>query len=797
MTRPTDTRPQAQGKADADLPKPRLVLVTWSTDLADGNDRLLLLAAWLRRRDVDVDVLAVERGHALRRFRRTLPTFVANPWPATETLVRSLGLGAAFTKMKSLRLRLWMAARREAAFLVHHPDAARLLLFLPGGTDRMLVALPDGQWSIDQLDPTSREVLARARAWVVATPEQRRQVQADAPSLPVEILGTVIDPASLPAVTGSRPGVGTVILTGASDPWWADDATIEVLWLLRRAHPTLGLRWLVAGTDAHWLARHDLATAGLTDVEVTSFDDRSGLTDAGIVIRAVDEPTAETHLVAATLAGVPVLDRHGQFGTLALPGPLDIEALIEQVDRWLTDPQGADAEGRSGAARLADRSLDDGGTALLDLTRAVTSSTSAPPTDALARLVGLLLAPRRLGIALSLTVAAAELAALTARVPASQGVPRVAGATLSVVALAIARHVVGARPGLVRRSLPGRTRHGQAPSAHSSPARLVGTFVALLALGPWLVLPLSTGATAVLVVLLLSSLILAWQQPPPEGLGRTRLVADLLATRVLPLAFAMAALGGAGSPTAAWWWATAATCLWAMSAATRATSERPRSEAPWTKEQRHADAESRRARRRTAWHAALEATSVAVLLTVTAFEAWGVAFLFALLLALRATDGGDRAAPTEPGLVPPPPGQGYEVWPILAYAAALVVGDAGWLWIAVPALVLLRRPLHHESADNLRRCRALVPASWRQRAERHVTGLWHGRTGRAARWTGWRLCDAWRVLRDAVIRAWWATYRAHWRVRHATVDPVVNITRRQIRRVRRRLDRSGRSPSDT
>ena len=348
----------------------RIVVATWRADLADGNDRLLLLVAWLRRRGADVELVTMGDGPALERFRATAPTLVVDELRRTgvAAVPDALGLGAASTGLKTLRLRRWLHSRRDATFYLHHPAAAALVRHLRGGPPDLVASLPDPTWTLDGIVAADLVTLSGARAWVVATPTQREEVHRRL-QVPVEELGAVVDPDALPRVDDPRPGRGVVTLVTAADPWNAADPAVEILWQLRRARPTVGLRWLVPDERAAWLAHHDLQHAGLSGVDVRTLEDPGALARVGIVVRTVDEPVGEAPMVAAALAGLPVLDRHGAYGDDLDEGPVDVEALVRAVIEVRDHPEAARAEGPARAARLAHLDLDVRAEAVLELLR--------------------------------------------------------------------------------------------------------------------------------------------------------------------------------------------------------------------------------------------------------------------------------------------------------------------------------------------------------------------------------------------------------------------------------------------
>lgn len=347
----------------------RVILATWRTDMADGNDRLLLLAAWLRRQGLHVELVAMGDGPAASHFHATAPTLVVDDLRRTRiaAIPHALGFSRVTQGIKSLRLRRWLRSRRDAAFYIHHPAAAGLVRYLRIAPARLVASLPDPLWTIDRIAPADLHALSAAAAWVVADRHQVADV-ADRFGVPVEELGAVIDPGALPSVTDARPGRGVVVVVSAADAWNTPEPTIELLWRLRRTRPAIALRWLVADDRNMWLAHHDLDHADLTGVEVSTLDDPQALARAGMVVRTADEPVGEALMVAAILAGLPVIDQHGRYGRPGDGGDsVYLESTEVAINRLRDDEVEAGRQGRIAAATLAHLNLEDRAGAVLRL----------------------------------------------------------------------------------------------------------------------------------------------------------------------------------------------------------------------------------------------------------------------------------------------------------------------------------------------------------------------------------------------------------------------------------------------
>ncbi len=801
----TDAVPSAPGRPT------RVIVLVWRTDLHDGNDRILLLVAYLRRRGIDASVLAVTGGPERRRFRRTAPTFVANRWERLVAIARTLHLAAITTAIKRVRLRRWLRARADAVFLVHHPGAMGLLAYLPGGADRLVASLPTAGWTLDDLPPATVPAFRAARAWLVASSDQREAIRHRF-EVPVEELGAVVDPEALPHVHRGPPGRGAVVLVGATDAWTRVDPTVEVLYQLRRRRPDLPLRWLVTGDDARWLARHDIEHAGL-EIDVVTVDEPSALDGIGVLVRAVDEAANEPAVIAATLARVPLIDRHGPDRPASDGAQLDVEGLVTDVDRLLTDPAGAARRAEAALAGLATIDLENRGAAVLAMLSEVDATSPRRAVDApVQRLRLLVRAPLWFTAKLLPLVAAAELAALTAGTPAALGLPRMAAMLTSAVAVAAGAHLVNDLADRASDRAAGKRNQLE----HTSPAAPLA-LLALCAIGtvaPWLVVPLEPAAAAILGALVLLSV--AYSVPPTRLKGRAGvgIAADAFVAHTLPIAFAFVELGGGGQYTSAWWFAAAAAATWATGFGIRNIVVHQVLDAAGD---RAAGVQTFVVARGIPWTVrkgrdafGVEVAGLIALWFVTLTVAWGAAAFFLVHLALwlhhRRFD--HRPIDTVPSTAGAwlPLAEFYEVWPALAFGVALANREPQWGLVVMLVAVVFWPAVHKQLLDELALIGELVPDVWRrwvvQGVAPRVVSFWRGPVHRTSwrLWSliiagGWRARNAitrswWTLYRagwrawNAVTRSWWAVYRAHWHARHAVADPIVNFSRRQGRRVR-------------
>lgn len=362
--------------------------------------------------------------------------------------------------------------------------------------------------------------------------------------------------------------------------------------------------------------------------------------------------------------------------------------------------------------------------------------------------------------------AAAELAALMARVAGTEGVPRTLATLGSAIGVAAGAHIVNDMADRTSDRVAGKANAGDRISTPTTVTLLVSSGVAAVA--PWLIVPIDPWAAVVLIMLVGASL--AYSLPPIRLKGRAGfgVAADALVAHILPVAFAFLELGGAGQRTAGWWWAMAAALTWATGYGVRniivhEVRDEPGDRLAGIRTYVVARGVPRAVRTgRDAF--AIEFIGLVALFVVTAFTAWGVALFFAghFLLWLNHR----RFEPLQIDTVPTSPGawlpvaEFYEVWPALAYGGALTLRDPTWLWMPGTVVVLFWSAVFKQVRNELGLLRELS-ADLAHRYLRDV--LWAG-----------------------VQSGWWMGYRGYWRFRKATVDPVIVFVRRQGRRVRRK-----------
>lgn len=384
-------------------------------------------------------------------------------------------------------------------------------------------------------------------------------------------------------------------------------------------------------------------------------------------------------------------------------------------------------------------------------------------SNAVASLRALVRAPLWWTAKLLPLVAAAELAALTADVRAADGVPRIVAMLISAVSVAAAAHVVNDLSDLTSDRLAGK----ESRTARTS----VGARSALLALcaagavAPWLVVPIAPAAAAILVGLVVLSAV--YSLPPIRLKGRAGagVAADALVAHTLPTAFAFVQVGAAGNRGAWWWVAFGAALAWS-------TAFGVRNIVVHQIQDRHGDAAAGvgtfvvvrgvpRAARLGRDAVAVEAVALSALL-VTSFRVnvWlGLAFVvhFAMWANHRRFDAPPiDTVPTTPGAWLPL-AEFYEVWPAVGFGLVLVTREPGWWWILGTVLMVFAPAVLKQAASFGAQLHELV----------HEAVAWfRGRVG---------------------TKPLWAVYRAYWRARHAMVDPVLVVLRRNGRRLRRRL----------
>lgn len=339
---------------------PRVLIATAHTEPGTPADRLLALVAWLQRRGIDVEIVALGDGAALRRYRRTAKVTVVDEMrrKGPARLPYLLGADQLAVGIKSVRLRRWLRRRSDRAIFVHDPLAASLLRYLDEPPARVVAGLAESTQRLEDLRPEDRASLEGAVCWVVATEEQAAAVAA-ATGRPAEVLGTMIDRDTLRPVRSDLHGGALVVLTSAA-MWDQPDHAVELTWQLLRDRPATPVRWLVQGQEAAWLARHDLEHAGLGGrVQLLDADEPDALDGIALLVRSGYEPERDDIVLTVALGGVPVLGwaEDDLIGPSEL-APGDVEGAVDRVCRLLDDPPSASDVGQRVRDRLADIDLD-------------------------------------------------------------------------------------------------------------------------------------------------------------------------------------------------------------------------------------------------------------------------------------------------------------------------------------------------------------------------------------------------------------------------------------------------------
>lgn len=377
-------------------------------------------------------------------------------------------------------------------------------------------------------------------------------------------------------------------------------------------------------------------------------------------------------------------------------------------------------------------------------------------------------------------VAAMELAALTAGSPPGPGLRAVAATLVAAVAVAALAHLVNDLADVASDRAAGTPNRVEGTARPVTLALVAAC--AVVAVLPWLVVPLDPAAGVVLAGIVAVSLLYSLPPVRLKGRGLAGVLADASVAHGLPTAFAFLQLGSTGTRSALWWWATAIAVVWAFAFGIRsivvhelADAERDRAAGVGTYVMTRGPAAATRLGRDAF---GVEVLALVGLLAVSTVAAWGTAVFFVCHFLLWLHHRRFERPPLDS--VPSTPGawlpvaEFYEVWPAVVFGVALTVADRGW-WPAVAAVVVVfwaavSKQLVDELVLLWELVREVADACWAL-----LVRLW------------WLLARVW----WGVKRAWWAAYRAHWRVRHATVDPTVAFVRRQ----RRRVDRRGGRPS--
>ncbi|MFN7149965.1 MAG: hypothetical protein ACK4V6_10840 [Microthrixaceae bacterium] len=306
----------------------RLVVATESTSLAADGERLLRLVRWIQLADVRVELLALSDGPDTEAFDAVVPTTVLRRLPGPVLGgVAAVAPARVSQGLRGRALRRWMSDRRGVDVLVHQARAASVLRY-GGGTSSIVAMLTGPSSTLASLRPEDHRTLSGAAGWLVTESEQAAEIAAELGS-PCTVIGPMLHPSDLPAVTVAGAD-GAVVMVPTPDTWSAVNHTVEVALALAAARPDTQLRWTVASDEDEWLARHDVAHAGLEDrVQVVAERSHGVLDDVGAVVRTGYGTSPSPLVVAARLAGVPVTGFSVDASPTLGPSPeLDVEHLV-------------------------------------------------------------------------------------------------------------------------------------------------------------------------------------------------------------------------------------------------------------------------------------------------------------------------------------------------------------------------------------------------------------------------------------------------------------------------------------
>jgi hypothetical protein len=304
-------------------------VATESTSLAADGERLLRLVRWIQLADVEVELLALADGPDTEAFDEVVPTTVLRRLPGTVLGgVAAMAPARISQGLRGRALRSWMSDRRGVDVLVHRPRAASVLRYA-GGASPIVGMLVGPSSTLADLRPEDRRTLSAAAGWLVAEAEQATEV-ADELGSPTRLIGPMLHPSDLPAVTAAVGADGAVVMVPTPDTWSSVNHTVEVAQALAAALPDVPLRWTIASDEDEWLARHDVIHAGLADrVDVVAERDRRVLEVVGAVVRTGYGTSPSALVVAARLAGVPVTGFSADASPSLGPSPeLDVEHLV-------------------------------------------------------------------------------------------------------------------------------------------------------------------------------------------------------------------------------------------------------------------------------------------------------------------------------------------------------------------------------------------------------------------------------------------------------------------------------------
>lgn len=345
-----------------------VVIGTDLPTLAGGGERVLQMARWLTRQGLQVEIVALGEGTRpdLARFRAVAPTTVVDRFRrhGMAAVPHLVGARRAASGAKRSQLRRWLGRRQGATLLVHHPLAASLVRYAPQRPARVVAAFPESSWSLEQLRDEDRATLADADGWLTCDEAQTEAVRAIFDGPVVQLGGatgtTLVDRADLPPARRADTTGAAVVLLPTIGSWDSVDHAAEVAWQVHRSAPDAPLRWVAETDDDQWLARHDVAHAGLDGVvRVVDAATPGLLQDVAAVVRTGYEQCHPELVLAAALAGVPVCGM--ELGDLpeASPRPsFDVEGLVAEVVAMCNDVATRECAGAATRDAVAHLDLD-------------------------------------------------------------------------------------------------------------------------------------------------------------------------------------------------------------------------------------------------------------------------------------------------------------------------------------------------------------------------------------------------------------------------------------------------------
>ena len=312
----------------------------------------------------------------------------------------------------------------------------------------------------------------------------------------------------------------------------------------------------------------------------------------------------------------------------------------------------------------------------------------------------------------------ASLSALAAGTSASDGLPRLAALLVSAAGLGAYAHVVNDWADIEADEAAGKANL----AAAAGPGVRGGLVAAALVVGlaPWLVVDLRVELLALLAALVALPLVYSARPIRLKGRAAAGAIADAANAHVVPIAFAMLLLADPGDQDGRWRFAFAGALVWSFGLGIRsilvhqlADEASDRAARVRTFVVRHGPVRTVVVGRRAF---GIELVGLAGLAAATALLAPGAAAFFAAYLGLWVIALKWDTRPYNP--VPRqkdawmPLTEWYEVWPALAFAAALVVGSADWWPLPVAVCVLFASAVLKQGRDLLELVRIGLVELW-------------------------------------------------------------------------------------